>query len=283
MSTAVSVKRSVEMYMQYLVTNKRPNSVRSIGYTVKNFGNRFAGFDIDKVEDGALVDFLNNISLNLAKATKANRAGHISALYNFTADAFDIDLRNPCKRGIIKKLFKPPRVSPPVLPDKEIIEQIIYRSDGMDRLMLELMGKAAMRISEVLSVRPCDLHTESNTISLVAPKSGRHGEKVHLHQKLMRAIEEYVREKSIDKSARIFSISYTTALRMVVAHGNAAEIRLRPHDLRRHAATHASRAGKPLELISKVLLRHADIATTQRYLGTVSLNAGSQMMESLYG
>jgi hypothetical protein len=34
-------------------------------------------------------------------------------------------------------------------------------------------------------------------------------------------------------------------------------IYLRPHDLRRHAATDASRVGVPIEIISKIILRHA--------------------------
>lgn len=48
-------------------------------------------------------------------------------------------------------------------------------------------------------------------------------------------------------------------------------IKLRPHDLRRHAATFASRSGVPIEIVSKVLLRHADLSTTQRYFGKVPI------------
>jgi len=45
---------------------------------------------------------------------------------------------------------------------------------------------------------------------------------------------------------------------------------LRPHDLRRHAATYASRSRVPIEIVSKVILRHVNLSTTQRYLGSVS-------------
>ena len=45
---------------------------------------------------------------------------------------------------------------------------------------------------------------------------------------------------------------------------------LTPHDLRRFAATYASRCGTPIEIVSKVILRHANLSTTQRYLGKVS-------------
>jgi len=52
--------------------------------------------------------------------------------------------------------------------------------------------------------------------------------------------------------------------------GNLVGIHLKPHDLRRHAATYASRSGTPLEIVSKVLLRHSNLSTTQVYLGKVS-------------
>lgn len=47
-------------------------------------------------------------------------------------------------------------------------------------------------------------------------------------------------------------------------------VSLKPYDLRRHAATYASRSGVPIEIVSKIILRHANLSTTQRYLGKVS-------------
>lgn len=58
---------------------------------------------------------------------------------------------------------------------------------------------------------------------------------------------------------------------------------LRPHDLRRYAATFASRSGVPLEIVSKVLLRHKSLRTTQVYLGRVMDAAALRWMDILYG
>ena len=65
--------------------------------------------------------------------------------------------------------------------------------------------------------------------------------------------------------------------------GNLVGIHLRPHDLRRHAATYASRSGTPIEIVSKVILRHANLSTTQRYLGKVSDIEAIRWIENLYG
>jgi integrase len=60
-------------------------------------------------------------------------------------------------------------------------------------------------------------------------------------------------------------------------------VHLRPHDLRRHAATYASRSELPVEIVSKVILRHANLSTTQRYLGKVSDVEAVRRIENLYG
>ena len=70
---------------------------------------------------------------------------------------------------------------------------------------------------------------------------------------------------------------------MVKKAGELVGISLRPHDLRRHAATYASRAGTPIEIVSKVILRHANLATTQRYLGKVTDLEAMRWIESLHG
>jgi len=58
---------------------------------------------------------------------------------------------------------------------------------------------------------------------------------------------------------------------------------IRPHDLHRHAATYASRSGVPIESASNMTLRHADLSTTQRYLGKVSDHEAIRWIESLHG
>ncbi|MDZ7582037.1 MAG: site-specific integrase [Deltaproteobacteria bacterium] len=82
---------------------------------------------------------------------------------------------------------------------------------------------------------------------------------------------------------RIFPISYEAAWMMVLKAGKLVGINLRPHDLRRHSATFASRSGVLIEIISKVILRHGNLATTQRYLGTISDTEAIRWIENLYG
>ncbi len=69
---------------------------------------------------------------------------------------------------------------------------------------------------------------------------------------------------------------------MVMKTGNMVSIYLRPHDLRRHAATYVSRANVPIEIISKLILRHANLSMTQHYLGKISDTETMRWIENLY-
>jgi integrase len=70
---------------------------------------------------------------------------------------------------------------------------------------------------------------------------------------------------------------------MVKKAGKLVNIELRSHDLRRHAATYASRSGTPIEIISKLILRYADLSTTQKYLGKVNDTEAIRWIKTLYG
>lgn len=57
---------------------------------------------------------------------------------------------------------------------------------------------------------------------------------------------------------------------------------LLPHDLRRYAATYASRSGAPIKIVSKVIMRHAHLSTTQRYQGKITDTEAMRWIENLY-
>jgi integrase len=149
-----------------------------------------------------------------------------------------------------------------------------------NRLMLELMARGGMRVGEVLNLRVADADDQKLTIR--NPKSGKSSETVFILKKLADRLKDYFKARGIEGDQRIFPISYTAARVMVRKAGALVGVHLRPHDLRRHAATYASRSGVPVEIVSKVILRHANLSTTQRYLGKVSDVEAVRWIENLY-
>ena len=146
--------------------------------------------------------------------------------------------------------------------------------------MLELMARGAMRIGEVLKIVPNDIFERK--ILLREPKSGRENEMIFIPQKVADRLREYIENQKIGLQERIFPICYEAARSMVEKAGKLVGIHLRPHDLRRHAATFASRSGVPLEIVSKVILRHSNLSTTQIYLGRISDTDALKWIEDIY-
>ena len=102
-------------------------------------------------------------------------------------------------------------------------------------------------------------------------------------QKVADRLKEYAKESGAVADRRLFPMSYNAARMMVRKAGRLVGIELLPHDLRRHAATFASRSGTPIEIVSKVIMRHAHLSTTQRYLGKVTEGEAMRWIENLYG
>ncbi len=183
---------------------------------------------------------------------------------------------------VIKKISKRPPAIQWQIVDKETVDEIIFRTTNKrNRLMLELMARGGMRIGEVLRLTPDDI--QECSLSIQNPKSDRNSETVYVPRKILVRLSEYVQANSISPNDRIFPISYVAAWSMVKKAGSLVNIELKPHDLRRHVATFASRSGTPIEIVSKVILRHADHSTTQRYLGKVNDTEAIRWIETLYG
>jgi integrase len=181
----------------------------------------------------------------------------------------------------LRKIFRASRPEQWKIIEKDSIDEIIFRTaNPRNRIILELMAKGGMRIGEVLKIRPIDV--KDRKITLPDPKSGRESEIVFIPQRIADRLREYIQHKGIKPEQRIFPITYNAARVMVYKAGQMIGIHLRPHDLRRHAATHASRSGTPIEIVSKVILRHAHLATTQRYLGKVSDLEAMRWIENLH-
>lgn len=144
-----------------------------------------------------------------------------------------------------------------------------------------MAARGGMRVGEALKVLPQDINDRKITIR--DPKSGRDQEIVVIPLKLAGRRRGYIQSKGIKGDRRIFPLSYPDARMIVRKAGELVGIDLRPHDLRRHAATYASRAGTPLEIVSKVILRHSNLSTTQLYLGKVSDPESMRWIDNLHG
>jgi integrase/recombinase XerD len=242
------------------------------------FGER----DLNTLTSEEILSFLTEINQGTKQLTKRTRYSQLTSFFNFVTQNLDSNLRSPCDTPMLKKFYRSPGLIRWTILEKEVVDEVIFRTvKPRNRLLLELMARGGMRISEVLQLTSADI--EDRKLTLRSPKSGKEREIVFIPQKVADRLKEYMGSKGISSDRRVSPISYTAARRVVNRAGKVVDIHLRPHDLRRHAATYASRSGVPIEIVSKVILRHANLSTTQRYLGTVSDTEAMRWIDNLYG
>jgi len=249
---------------------------------LSKFREHFLDHDLASLTPEEILSFLTSLNGECKQLTKHTRYAYLKSLFNFIRNNLDGQLQNPCDNPMLKKLFRPAKLSPWQIHEKEVIDEIIFRTTkARNRLMLELMARGGMRVGEVLKLTAMDVEDQKLTIK--NPKSGKSTEVVFIPKKLADRLKDYLKANTTSGDQRIFPITYTAARVMVRKAGALVGVHLRPHDLRRHAATYASRSGVPVEIVSKVILRHANLSTTQRYLGKVSDVEAVRWVENLYG
>ena len=232
---------------------------------LKFFGDR--GLHTITTEDMQV--FLTHYTAGCSNTTKKSRFSFVIAFFNFVRDNLDHTVQNPCNTKALKRQFRPPVNRTWNILEKDIVDEMIFKAGSdRDRLLLELMARAGMRIGAVLKLTKTDF--DGKKLRLRSPKSGRTFEYVYLPQKVARVLNAYKDKKGFDPSDRLFPMTYGGARAAILRTANAIGVHVRPHDPRRFAATHASRSGVPIEIVSKVILRHFNLATTQIYLGRVS-------------
>ena len=249
-----------------------------LGYFQVEFGDR----DIESITPDDILGFLTELTANAKQTTKRLRYSNIKFFFNHIQSTFLPSLNNPCDSPTLKKTFRSRGAKLWPMIEKDVIDEIIFRTENpRNRLMMELMARGGLRIGEVLNLRP--KNCQGCKLILSDTKGGREAEVAFIPQKISDRLKEYIQAAQLPPDSKIFPISYTAAWSIVVKAGKMVGIHLSPHDLRRHAATFASRAGTPIEIISKIVLRHSSLQTTQRYLGKVSDTEAMRWIENLYG
>ena len=88
-------------------------------------------------------------------------------------------------------MFKRSQVIQWNILEKDTVDEIIFRTiNPRNRIMLELMSRAVMRISEVLKLAPND--NDGRKLTLMHLKSGKDKELVYIPQRLCKRLEEYI-------------------------------------------------------------------------------------------
>jgi integrase/recombinase XerD len=225
--------------------------------------------------------FLTKVTDGQKQSTKKLKFSLLRSFFNFIKDSFDSTLANPCDTTLLKKTFKTAKGKSWTILDRDVVDEIIFKTDNhRNRLMIELMARGGMRVGEVLKLKVKNV--DGRKLVLAEPKSGNQTEIVFIPKKVADRLRDYITSENLEDDNNVFPFGYTRAREIVQNAGKLINVNLNPHDLRRHAATYASRSGVPIEIVSKIILRHANLSTTQRYLGKISDTEAIHWIDNLY-
>ncbi len=278
----MTIQKAIEHFKEHQRTSLKRRTQEGYKRLLERFQSEFRNRDVESVKAEELCRFLESNTEGLARSTRRLRYAQLRALFNFTIDSFEMNIKNPCCVPQLFKSFKNIQQRPRKILDKETVDKIIFNSSNIrDRLILELQARCGLRIGEVLNLKASDV--SQRKLMLQEPKSGREVEVAFMPEHIAVRLADYITSRNLSSKDRVFGICYTTARNLVTKLGQKLNVRISPHDLRRHSATYASRNGVPLEIISKVILRHQDLKTTQVYLGKVSDSEAIRWMDVLHG
>lgn len=169
-----------------------------------------------------------------------------------------------------------------------------------NRLVITMLCTMALRREEVAAIRWADLGLQNNRIVLRVHGKGRKVGLIDVPRPVMTALEAWQRcvtatetpgqnsplVRRLWKGGRISRAGLTAdGIWLIVSDAaHAADLgHVAPHDLRRSVAGALHESGVPIEKISR-LLRHSNVAVTERYLSRLpQRNEGAVMMSDLLG
>ena len=278
----MTMNEAIEKFKHQASYRMKPSSIQTYGYLLVQLGESFGSQELNQIQPEEIRFFLDRITHHRKQNTKHMRFTQLKAFFNYCINVLKVGMTNPCKDEIISKSYRVAKLPQKNILPKEIMDEVIYKTAELrDRLIIELQARSGLRIGEVLKLRACDL--DGRKLTLMTPKSGNENELAFLPTTLAERLKNYIVANHIQPDNRIFGMSYSGARYIVKSAGERSGVHLRPHDLRRHSATYASRNGVPLEVISKMILRHQDLKTTQVYLGKITDSEALQWMDSLHG
>lgn len=278
----MNTKDAITLLKYYLESNHKRRTIESYTLLLDRFNVIHAEKPLENISPDEIFHFLESVTQKLSKSTRRLRYAQLKAFYNFIIDRCSLNMRNPCNTGLLSKSFRTPKRLPHKILERETVDEMIYNTTRQrDRLILELQARCGLRIGELLKIKVADV--SDRTITLREPKSGKEAERAYMPENVSRKLAEFIKEKTLQPDDRLFPICYSTARSLVKKLGAKLNVHVSPHDLRRYSATYASRNGVPLEVVSKVILRHQDMKTTQVYLGKITDSEAIRWMDILHG
>ena len=278
----MNVSETIKSFSLHMRSSLKPITIKNYEFILRKFEAVFGERLLLSISSDEIGAFLEDLTASFCKSTRRLRYAQMKTFFNFAIDHFNLEMKNPCSTQYLSKAFKIPGQRARKILDKELVDEMIYSAKSLrDRLIFELQARCGLRVGELLKLRASDV--SDRKLLIREPKSGKDLEVAYMPEQISNRINDYMNQEKFSPDQRLFPVCYSTIRLLIKGFANKSNLKIAPHDLRRHSATYASRNGVPLEIVSKIILRHQDLKTTQIYLGKVSESEAIRWMDILHG
>ena len=261
-----------KMIRELELHRKAPKTIEAYVTAVAQLG-RFYSRSPERISLEEIRDFLHHLITvqKVAYSTCNQKLAGIRFFYQHVLGEQDFQLRVPAKRS--GRLPEP-------LSRGEIARLLDATSNAKHRLLLMTTYGGGLRVSELVRLKPRDIHAERMLIRINQSK-GHTDRYTLLSPRLLEELRAYWRAYRpqtwlFEGSRADRHLAVATAQRVFdrakeragVQHGNGI------HCLRHSFATHLMEAGVPVPVIQR-LMGHASLSTTAKYLHVTGKHLGS--------
>ena len=102
----MNVFKAAAIWIDYHKTHSKKNTVRSFRAIIERYIKEFGDGPVDLVTPEHVLTFLNRLTEGNKPYTNRIRFSQLSSFFNFVRNNIDPELRNPCDRPMIRKLFR---------------------------------------------------------------------------------------------------------------------------------------------------------------------------------
>ena len=163
------------------------------------------------------------------------------------------------------------------------------RNGERNSLLIKLLFDGALRCSEAIGLRPCDLARDGNGWAVSIMGKGSKPGKVAMSASLAAEIQSFCYRLKLPDTARIFPISRSQCFRVVCNAFDQAGVRRPSRDKDRVGAVHILRHSGAIERLRQTgnpkalqdQLRHKSAQMTLRYLKTVSTDESLKIRQQV--
>ncbi|NNK85492.1 MAG: site-specific integrase, partial [Desulfobacterales bacterium] len=107
----------------------KKNTYRNYSYVLGYFQIEFGDREIDSITPDDILEFLNEITANAKQTTKRLRYSNIKSFFNHIQSTSLPSLNNPCDSPTLKKTFRSRGAKLWPMIEKDIIDEIIFRTE----------------------------------------------------------------------------------------------------------------------------------------------------------